>query len=215
MKAAPILVYGASGHGKVVADAALVGGAIVLGFADDAPEKRGATLLGRSVVAAGLEEVAEFVRREGAHVALGIGANAARRTLAQRLETAGISLATVVHPSVAISPSVILGPGTVVMAQAAVNPDTRLGRAVIVNTSASVDHDSVIGDFAHLSPGVHLGGTVRVGTGTHLGVGASVRNNLTIGDWAVVGAGAVVVADVPDRVVCYGVPARVARRIEP
>ena len=56
---------------------------------------------------------------------------------------------------------------------------------------------------------------MRVGRATAIGLGASVIHGVTIGDDTVVGAGAVVLRDVPERVVAYGVPARVARTRQP
>jgi acetyltransferase EpsM len=73
-----------------------------------------------------------------------------------------------------------------------------------------VDHDCDLGEAVHISPGAHLGGSVNIGEGTHVGIGASVRNNLSVGCWSTIGAGAAVVGPIPDRVVAFGVPCRVA-----
>jgi len=207
-----LIVFGASGHGKVVADAAIASGVRVLGFADDDERKRDLELLGLPVLAIGLEELAAVATRHRCRIALGIGSNTARRAVLDRLTAAALSVASVTHPSAIIAPSATLGVGTVAFGNVVVNPGSRVGQGVILNTAASVDHDCVINDFVHLSPGAHLGGAVSVGTGSHLGVGVSVRNNISIGEWTVVGVGAAVVSDIPDRVVCYGNPARVAHR---
>jgi sugar O-acyltransferase (sialic acid O-acetyltransferase NeuD family) len=206
-----LLLFGASGHGRVVADAARAAGWEIAGWADDDASRRGQELDGAPVVATGVAEAAAWARERGAHVVVSIGDNRARARLFEALLAAGADLATVVHPAAVVSPSATLGSGTVVFAGAVINPGTTIGRNVIVNTSVSVDHDNWIGDHAHLSPGVHLGGTVSVGEGAHLGVGVSVRNNLSIGAWTLVGVGAAVVADLPANVVAYGVPARVVR----
>lgn len=204
-----LLLFGASGHGRVVADAARAAGWEIAGWGDDDPARHGLELEGVSVVAIGVEEAAAWARAHGARLVVSIGDNRARSRLFEALLAAGAEPATVVHPAAVLSPAAALGPGTVVFAGAVVNPGARLGRNVIVNTAASVDHDAAIGDHAHLSPGVHLGGTVTVGEGAHLGVGVSVRNNVSIGAWTVVGVGAAVVGDLPAGVVAYGVPARV------
>jgi UDP-N-acetylbacillosamine N-acetyltransferase len=94
-----------------------------------------------------------------------------------------------------------------------VNPGATLGRNVIVNTCASVDHDCVLEDGVHISPGAHLGGGVTVGRGTWIGIGAVVRDHVMIGAGVTIGAGAVVVKDIPDGVMAYGVPARVVKEI--
>jgi acetyltransferase-like isoleucine patch superfamily enzyme len=50
---------------------------------------------------------------------------------------------------------------------------------------------------------------VLVGRASWIGIGATVKNGVHIGSDAVVGAGALVLRDIPDGVVCYGVPAHV------
>ncbi len=206
-----LLIFGASGHGSVVADAAQLAGWEVIGFADDAPARRAALPGLPEVCAVGIDEAVGVCRAQDAAFIVAIGDNAVRRSVYLRLLHAGLEPALVVHPGATIASSAVLGPGTVALAGAVVNPCTRVGADVILNTACSVDHDNEIGDHVHISPGAHLGGTVRVGEGTHLGLGASIRNNVVIGEWVVVGLGSAVVGDLPDRVVAYGVPARVRR----
>jgi sugar O-acyltransferase (sialic acid O-acetyltransferase NeuD family) len=210
-----ILIYGASGHGKVVADAARLAGHEVLGFVDDDPSKRGLRLLGLEVRAVGLDEIEALCRREGLALAPGVGSNRARLEICEAAWARGLEIAGVVHPSAVLAATAALGRGVVVFAGVVVNPDSIVEDGVILNTACSVDHDNRIGRFAHLSPGVRLGGTVSVGEGTHVGIGASVRNNVTLGAWSIVGAGAAVVGDLPAGVVAFGVPARVQRKVSP
>lgn len=204
----PILVYGASGHGKVVADTARRAGHRVVGFCDDDAGKRGLVLGADRVVAVGVDEAAAVCAAQGVAVALGIGDNRARQRLVAQLDARSIEVTTIHHPAAVVAESVTVGRGSVIFAGVVINPDSTLGIGVIANTSCSIDHDNAIGDFAHISPGAHLGGTVRVGEGTHVGLGASVRNNVEIGSWTVVGAGAAVVSSISDGVVAVGVPAR-------
>ena len=88
-------------------------------------------------------------------------------------------------------------------------------RHVVINTGASVDHDCCIGNGAQLGPGVVLGGRVKIGDLTFIGLGASVINQIEIGRNCVVGAGAVVVRDIPDHSLAYGVPSRVVGQRKP
>lgn len=206
-----LVLYGASGHGRVVADAARLAGFEILGWADDDRSRHGGEIAGAPVVSAGLAETIAWARAHHCRVVVTIGDNSVRARIFSELEAAGAELATIVHPRATIASSAKLGVGSVVLAQAVVNPDASIGRNVILNTGATVDHDCVIGDHAHLSPGVHLGGTVSVGEGCHLGVGVAVRNNLAIGRWTLVGVGAAVVADLPDHTVAFGVPAKPRR----
>lgn len=206
-----LYVYGASGHGRVVAETATRAGFTVLGFVDDDEGKSGESLGGLPVRCWTIDELARRVREEDAAVIVGIGDNWIRKLIFERIVHRGIRLATVVAPSAVVFDSVKVGAGSFVAAGSVITTDTKIGRNVIVNTAASIDHDSVIGDHAHISPGAHMGGTVVVGEGTHVGIGTAVRNNLAIGSWSLLGAGAAVVADIESGVVAYGVPARPVR----
>ncbi|MWL88200.1 MULTISPECIES: acetyltransferase [unclassified Cupriavidus] len=199
-----LALLGASGHGKVVADAALAAGWQEVFFFDDAWPSR--TSNGRWPVvgdsAALLARLDEF---DGVIVA--VGNCEARWKLQGLLENAGARLATVVHPRAYVSPFASLGCGTVVMANAVVNADAVIGPAGIVNTGATVDHDCTLGHGVHISPGAHLSGNVTVGDCSWVGVGAAVRQGIQIGDNVMVGAGAVVVRAVENGVTVTGCPA--------
>jgi sugar O-acyltransferase (sialic acid O-acetyltransferase NeuD family) len=200
-----LLIIGAGGHGKVVADAARQQGKWArLAFLDDNPRLAGPILglplLGGSQAAAGL-------RREYADVVVAIG-NADRRLgLIEELGRQGFELPVIQHPSASISPFATLQEGCVVFAQSAINADTVLGRGCIVNTGATVDHDCILADGVHVSPGAHLAGGVRVGRSSWIGIGACVRENIVVGDGVTVAAGAAVIADIENKLTVAGVPA--------
>lgn len=200
-----VLILGAGGHAKVVADILRCRGTTVLGFLDDDPATWGTARLELPV----LGGIATYRERMPGGLILGIGDIAARVALVERLGTDARTLwCNAIHPHATVARSVRLGRGVAVVARAVVNPDAILGDHSIVNTGATVDHDCAIGEHAHIGPGAHLGGGVHIGRGAFIGIGASVTPGLTIGDGAVVGAGAVVVADVPPHAMVKGVPAR-------
>ncbi|MCH9671267.1 MAG: acetyltransferase [Gammaproteobacteria bacterium] len=204
-QSASLLIVGAGGHGKVVADVAVATKRWRhIAFADDRfPEIT--SVAGLPVLETAM--AAEQLCTQYADVIVAIGDNATRLRTFATLAAAGAHFATIIHPTASVSERATLGPGTIVMAQAAVNIESQIASAVIVNTSASVDHDCRISDGAHISPGAHLGGGVSVGIGGWVGIGASVIQQITIGDWAKVGAGACVVRDVNPDTTVIGVPA--------
>ncbi|MEQ1659770.1 MAG: acetyltransferase, partial [Hylemonella sp.] len=142
-----LALLGASGHGKVVADAALASGWDSVEFFDDAWPQRSRNGLwpvtGDS--AALMARLPEF---QG--VLVSIGDCAVRWEKHQALLAADAPLVTVVHPAATVSRHATLGLGTVVMAGAVVNIDALVGQAVIVNTGATVDHDCQLGDAVHI-----------------------------------------------------------------
>lgn len=208
-----VFVYGAGGHGKVVADILLARkDPRFAGFIDDRPELQGSTVLGFAVCGDG-HWLQNEASRQRVAVALGIGDNFSRQRVAQACLAWGAELLTVVHPTAAISASARLGPGAVVMAQAAINPEAKIGGGGIVNTGASVDHDAEVGEFAHVGPKAAMGGASRLGMLSFLGIGAVIIHCAAVGAHSIVGAGAVVVRDIPDGVVAIGVPARIHRHL--
>jgi acetyltransferase EpsM len=212
MSARPrLLVYGASGHGKVVADAALSSDSYdVQGFLDDDREKWGQNVLGLPVLG-GVECLRTL--GSGGQIALGIGSNERRKKAIEELTARGVLWATIVHRSAVIASSAQLGQGTFVGPLALVHTDAHVGRGCIINSGALVEHDNVLGDWVHVGPGASLAGNVRVGTGTQIGMGARVLPGVQVGEWAVVGAGAVVTRELASRVIAAGVPARVKRTV--
>lgn len=201
-----MIVFGAGGHGKVVADAARSAGFTLVAFVDDSPARVGTSIWDVPVVSWEHCEM-DRARWAGAVFGIGIGDNGARDAVQARIETAGYEVAAIVHARACVSPTARIGAGTVVMAGAVVNPDAVVGRGCIVNSGAIVEHDCELADFVHLSPNVALGGTVSVGERTHLGLGAVVLPGVRVGTDVKVGAGAVVIRDVPDALTVVGVPA--------
>lgn len=208
-----LIIWGASGHALVVADAVrMMGGYELAGLLDDRDPGRRGTLSGGLPVLGGAETL-DGLRRDGIdHLFFGFGDGAERLRLAAVVRSKGFSLPTVIHPRSVVARDVVIGAGTLIAAGAVVNPGVRIGENVIINTSSSVDHECVIDDGAHVCPGARLAGGISVGRRAWVGIGASVVERVRIGAGAYIGAGAVVIRDVPDNVVVVGVPARILRK---
>ncbi len=209
-----LVIWGASGHARVVADIIRLREEYeIVGFLDDVnPDRRNAEFCGSRVL--GGQEQLVHLRRQGIdHIIFGFGDCNARLKLSKLVQELGFSLATAIHPRATVAADVTIGGGTVIVAGSVVNPGARIGENVIINTCASVDHDCVIEDGVHICPGVHLAAHVRVGQAAWIGIGATVKDRVHIGPGSLIGAGAVVLNDIPDGVVAYGVPARIVRKL--
>lgn len=195
-----LIIIGASGHGKVIADIALKMGYDIQGFLDDDDSIKdilGVPILGNVAKIKKYQKDYEFV--------IAIGNNSIREKIAKQYD---VQWATLIHPSAVIGIDVEIGEGTVVMANAVINPSAKIGKHCIINTGAIVEHDNRLEDFVHISPNAVLAGTVSVQKRTHIGAGACVKNNLEITSDVVVGVGATVVKDIIKPGVYIGTPVR-------
>jgi sugar O-acyltransferase (sialic acid O-acetyltransferase NeuD family) len=201
-----LAILGASGHGKVVADAAEQAGWPSVAFFDDAWP--GLQANGPWAVEGNTEALLDrLMDFDGVIVA--IGNNRTRATKQAELVASGGKMATIIHPSAMVSAHATLGLGSVVFANAAVNACATVGAGVIVNTGAVVEHDCVVDDFAHISPNGVLSGGVALGALVWVGSCASVKQLISVGEASIVGMGAVVIKDVPPGVTVVGNPAKV------
>lgn len=197
----PLFIYGAGGHGRVVADAAIASGWLVAGFIDDhrAGEREADWLV---LDHEDLEEHPSAV----VHVA--IGDSQVRRLICERLAREGRKLVTIAHPTAWVSPSAELAENVYVGPQAAVNAAATIEIGAIINTSAVVEHHCHMGAFSHLSPGAALAGAAQLGTMSSMGTNASAIPKVRIGERCIIGAGAAVIEDIGDDQTVMGVPAR-------
>lgn len=199
-----LLIVGAGGHGKVVADVArrMCYYETILFLDDDGSVKEcgGFPVVGRSCEAEGyIGECDIFVAVGNARI---------RRKLMAVLSEKGALLPVLLHPDAVVGQGVVIGSGTVIMAGAVINSDTQIGEGCIINTCASVDHDCRIDDYVHVSVGAHVAGGVHVGANTWIGAGAVLSDHIDIAPDCMVGAGAVVVKDIGEGGTYVGVPAR-------
>ena len=215
-KAKLIVVMGASEHGKVIVDVIERARKYhILGWIDTF-KPVGGMLFGYQIL--GTEELLpDLMKNEGIMGGIiAIGDNWTRGRAAEKIKSLApdFEFISATHPSAQIARGVTIGGGTVVMAGALVNSDSRVGDHCILNTKSSLDHDCVMEDFSSLAPGVTIGGVARIGTFSAVSLGANIIHGRTIGTHTVIGAGALVLEDIPDHCVAYGVPAKVIRKRE-
>ena len=199
-----LIIIGASGHGKVVADIAIkMNKWQSIAFLDDDESIKtsmGLEVIGRTADAFTYKDEADFF--------VAIGSNTTREKIQEKLIEQGINVICLIHPSAVIGTNVEIGFGSVVMAGVVINSSSRIGNGCIINTSSSIDHDNVIENYVHISPGVRTAGSVSIGKGTWLGIGSVISNNVNICSGCKVGAGAVVVKDITEPGTYVGVPVR-------
>ena len=198
-----VIIIGAGGHAKVIADIIYKSGDNLIGFLDDNLANKGKEIyLGKKVI--GTTKDIEIYNKN--YFIIGIGNNSIRKKINNENN---LKLYSAIHPSAIIAEDVKIGTGSVIMAGVVINPGTVIGKNCIINTCSSLDHDNLLEDYVHISPGAHLAGTVTIKEGTWICTGAIVKNNITIGKNNIIGAGGVVIKDIIEENGTYiGVPAR-------
>ncbi len=147
-----LLIVGAGGHGKVVAETAEALGYEEIAFLDDdSPEAVGK-----------IEEMQSFAARYS-HAAVGIGNNRLRGELISRLRECGFRIPVLIHPTAYVSKTASIGAGTIVEPKAIVNTHSQVGEGCIISVGAIADHDTIIEDYSHINAGaiVKAGGKVE------------------------------------------------------
>ena len=197
-----LVIFGAGGHAKVVADIASKEFEEILFFVEKVSDE---SCLGYPVFS---DEVQMNGYLDNSKFFVAIGNGKLRERLMKELKEKGADIATLIHPSAIIGKNVAIGEGTVIMPGAIINAETVIGEGCIVNTAASVDHDCKVSDYVHISVGSHLCGAITVEERSWIGAGATVSNHVNICADCMIGAGAVVIKDIKEPGTYVGVPAR-------
>lgn len=194
-----MVLYGASGHCKVIIDILEATKVPIDFIIDDNPELL--SLLGY-----------EVKRHFGqyAQAIISIGNCKIRKHLVESIDVKEYIRA--IHPSAIVSPRATIEEGSVVMQGAIIQSCAKIGKHCIINTGASVDHDAKIADYVHIAPHATITGNVEIGEGTWIGAGAVIKQGVRIGSWCTIGAGSVVVDDIPSGVIAFGNKCKVYKK---
>lgn len=200
MEKTKFIIYGASGHAKVLIEAikSRFHSHEIRVYDDD---KQKQTCLGIPVQ----HDLSKLFPLR--NLVFGIGDNHIRKQLAQKLIEAGFAPA-IIHKKATCSRSAIIKKGSVLFAKSVINAEAIIGQHCIINTGAIVEHDCILEDYVHISPNATLAGGVYIGEGTHVGMGAQIIQGIKIGKWCTIGAGAVIIRDIPDGAKVVGNPGR-------
>ncbi len=197
MNGNPVIILGAGGHAKVIADILRITNRKILGFVtpDAKPQMEffGSVILGD-------DSFIEKYSTDEINLVNGIGSlpdQDIRWVVAENLRNKGYRFQQVIHPNAVIARNVTLEEGIQIMAGVIIQPDVKIGTDSIINTGVIIDHDCVISDNCHLAPGVCCSGSVSVGKNVHIGTGANIIQGVNIGEKTVIAAGTTLYKDIP------------------
>jgi sugar O-acyltransferase (sialic acid O-acetyltransferase NeuD family) len=211
------VLWGSSGHAKVLAEAITLLGGCVVALFDNSEIK---SSLSGVPVYKGESQFCNWAGAQGKEiqnisglVAIGGAGGRDRLAIQELFHRYGLFIPVIRHPSAVISSSSYLGAGTQILALSNISSDVQSGEACIVNHRASVDHECRLGNGVHIAPGAVLCGCVTVADNVFVGAGAIILPRLSIGANSIIGAGAVVTRDVPEGVTVVGNPAKIISSI--
>ena len=198
-----VVIIGAGGHAKVIADIITKSNDNVIGFLDDNLDIQNKTIYLNKTVLGTIKDIDKYKEY---YFIIGIGNNNIRENIANSYD---LKWYTAIHPNAIIANEVSIEEGSVVMAGSIINTGTKIGKHCIINTKSSLDHDNIIENYVHISPGATLAGTVHIKEKTWICAGATIINNITIAKNNIIGAGSVVIKDINEENSTYvGVPTR-------
>lgn len=203
-----ILIYGASGHAKMIVDVLQKNKNYTMkGFLDS--YKPMDEVVYSYDILGDLDQLPNLIEElniEG--IVIGIGENSTRLEAYHRIKEIApyLKFVSIVHPTATIATDVSIPEGTVIMANVVINANAEVGRFCILNTASTLGHDCQMDDFSSLASGSTIGGNVQIGFCSAICLGAIIIHNVTIGDHTVIGAGSIVLKSIGDNKTAFGAP---------
>ena len=206
-----LLIIGAGGHGRVVADCAEKQGYKDIAFIDDCYPER--TSSGKWQVIGKVNDWQKLIAQSDLIVAF--GNNELRQKTIQYLQENQVVIKSIVHPTAVIGSDIELGESCVIFANAVVNIGSKIADGCIINTGATIDHDCQLEQLVHISPGAHIAGGVKIGAYSWIGIGSAVVEYIELAQNTKTGAGAAIIAPTEENSLYVGVPAKKIKTLKP
>jgi sugar O-acyltransferase (sialic acid O-acetyltransferase NeuD family) len=205
----PVIIFGASGLGRVAVDIFQSNDVIVYCLLDDDTSLHGKEI--GAVTVAGTTDNEEYLRMIGDKCEAFIASddNRLRKSLVKFLIDKRKKMpVNAIHQQAFIAPSATIGHGNLIAMRASVGSFAQIGNHCIIHAGAIIDYQAHIGDFVQIGAGSIINSNVTIKESAFVGSGVTVVSGVTIGKNARVGAGSVVINNVADGETVFGVPAQ-------
>lgn len=203
-----VLIWGASGHAKVLIPIVREMGFEVVAMIDKNPEIE--SFESKIQVFRSFEDLRDKMQNLPNYFCVAIGGNRGedRLEIDQKLKDFGLLPLTLIHKASWVAQSAVIGQGSQILAMAAVCESVTIGSQSIVNTNASLDHETSVGNGCHIMPGATIAGCCILEDFVTIGSNATILPRIKIGRGAFVGAGAVVTKNISPGITVVGIPAK-------
>jgi len=172
-----LLIIGAGGHGRVVAETAeLEGRWDKIMFLDDRIDVD--MVLGHRII--GKMDEYEKLKDQYEYAIVCIGDNEKRLDLIKKILKVEYKVPVIIHPKASVSKYCEIGNGSVILAGVVINTGTKIGMGCIININSCVDHDCQIEDGTHVCSGAVVRSMCKIGKESYIGAGAVVRSGTAL-----------------------------------
>lgn len=210
-----IVIIGAGGHAKVIADIILKRKELlneklnITGFLDDGYKNLKYTKIFDIPILGDTSLIEKLEQEKKYNYIIGIGNNKIREKISNKFPN--LNYYTAIHPKSVIGTEVAIEEGTVVMANVVINSGSKIGKHCILNSGSIIEHDNKIEDYCHISPNSTLCGTVKIGKNSWIGAGSTIIQNRNIGENSMIGVGSVIIRDIPNNCTVVGNPGKIIK----
>ena len=177
----------------------------ILGFVDGDPDIIGKEIDGYPVYGPEHKEIARDV-----FGFCGImNPTTRQRLVEEQIEGKGLSLATLIHPTVNLPGSFVAGPGTIIMAYVFVSFNVKLGKCAMVLPGAVLGHDLRANDYVTILPSATINGMCTIGQRALIGSGVTLNPGISVGSDSLIGIGTTVLTNIGDNKKVVALPRQI------
>ena len=206
------VIIGAGTDGEVYLADLQESGVEVVGFLDDNPLLSKTCIKGIPVLG-GLSMLPQIKDSYGVEaVYCPMGNNRLRVKFLTMAKEYDLKTPSYIHPSVIVSPDVVIGDGVYILLGTCIMPYTIIKDYVMISMNVSLAHHSVLEEGVFLSSGCNFGANIHAQKFAYCGIGSTIMTGVhQLGEDCLIGAGAVVIRDVDANSVMAGVPAKLIK----
>lgn len=201
----PLLIFPCNGNGIEALDC-LDETYELIGFVDDAVEKRGTRVAGYPVF--GREALTGHRAARVLAMPGSPSSYKSRPKIVKGLGVAADRFTTVIHPRATVSPLARIGRNVLIMAGVVITSNAVIGDHVCILPNTVVHHDAVVGPWSLIGSSVTIAGGTVIEENCYIGSGSSVIQGVKLREKCLVGLGANVIRNVAANARVAGNPAR-------
>ncbi|MFT5617563.1 MAG: sugar O-acyltransferase (sialic acid O-acetyltransferase NeuD family) [Arenicella sp.] len=210
MEQQAVIIFGATGMGKIALEIFNSKGITAFCFLDDDEKLHGQEINQVSIM--GNTDDDGFLKFIGkkAQAFVAVEDPIQRESLSKMImDKRKVMPMNAIHEMAYVAESVHLGYGNLINVGVIISPDVKIPNHCVVNSQAVLEYEVELGDFVQVGAGAIIGAKAQIGEGTIIGAGAIIASGIKIGKKAQIAPGAVVLQEVKAKGIAFGNPATI------